>query len=324
MTLTARISRIGGPEVIEWVEQKPPAPGAGEVHLRHTAVGVNFIDTYHRSGLYGVPLPSGLGTEAAGVVEAMGSGVSCFHIGDRVAYAGGALGAYAQARVVPAARLVRLPDAVSDEAAAALMLKGMTAYYLLFLTYPLKRGETALVHAAAGGVGSLLVPWARSLGARVIGTAGGATKCALAREYGCDEVIDYTTADFVTAVKNITDGRGVDVVYDSVGKTTLPGSLDCLRRRGMLVSFGNASGKPAPVDPLTLSAKGSLFLTRPTLADYTATREELLAAAGALFEALRAGVFKADVRQRYALRDVAQAHADLEARRTSGTTLLMP
>ncbi|HVT36250.1 MAG TPA: quinone oxidoreductase [Nevskiaceae bacterium] len=323
-SLTARITRTGGPEVIELARQDLLAPGAGEVLLRHTAIGVNFIDTYHRSGLYAVPLPSGLGTEAAGVVEAVGSGVTNLRAGDRVAYAGGALGAYAQLRVMPANKLVRVPDAVSDEAAAALMLKGMTAYYLLHLTYAVKRGETALIHAAAGGVGSLLVPWAKALGVRVIGTAGGSAKCALARQYGCDEVIDYSSADFVTAVKRLTDGRGVDVVYDSVGKTTLPGSLDCLRRRGMAVTFGNASGKPAAVEPNTLTQKGSLYLTRPTLADYTATREELETAANVVFDALARGIIRADVRQRYPLADAARAHADLEARKTTGATILLP
>jgi NADPH2:quinone reductase len=250
--------------------------------------------------------------------------VADFKPGDRVAYGGTGLGAYAQVRLIDAARVVKLPAHVSDESAAALMLKGMTAYYLLFQTFQVRAGNVVLVHAAAGGVGSVLVPWAKHLGASVIGTAGGADKCALAESYGCDHVIDYRAQDFVAETRRLTGGAGVHVVYDSVGKDTLPGSLECLRRRGMAVSFGNASGKPAPIDPLTLSAKGSLFLTRPTLADYTVTREELLAASGALFEALRAGVVKADVRQRYALRDVAQAHADLEARKTSGTTLLMP
>ena len=324
MTLEVRIEQHGGPEVLKLVEAKTGEPGSGQVRLRQTAIGLNFIDTYHRSGLYPVKLPSGLGTEAAGVVEAVGPGVTELKTGDRVAYGGTGLGAYAQVRVIDAARLVKLPPHVDDDSAAALMLKGMTAYYLLFLTFPVRAGQTLLVHAAAGGVGSVLVPWAKHLGATVIGTAGGADKCALAKSYGCDHVIDYRAQDFVAETRRLTGGAGVNVVYDSVGKDTLPGSLDCLRRRGMAVSFGNASGKPAPIDPISLSTKGSLFLTRPTLADYTVTREELLTAANALFAALGAGVFKADVRQRFALRDVAKAHADLEARKTSGTTLLIP
>jgi NADPH:quinone reductase len=323
MTLAVQIERHGGPEVLALREVSLGEPGAEELRVRQTAIGLNFIDTYHRSGLYALQLPSGLGSEAAGVVEAVGSKVRNFKPGDRIAYAG-ILGAYAQARLIPAARAVNLPRHVDDDAAAALLLKGMTAYYLLHLTFPVQRGDLLLVHAAAGGVGSVLVPWAKELGAKVIGTAGGADKCAIAMEYGCDHTIDYRAQDFVAEVRRITDGRGVDAVYDSVGKDTLMKSLDCLKRRGMLITFGNASGKPPALEPGVLSAKGSLYLTRPTLADYTSTRKELDAAADAVFTGVREGFVTADIRQRYALRDVAKAHADLEARKTTGTTLLIP
>jgi NADPH2:quinone reductase len=319
-----RIDRHGGPEVLQWVDAGVGAPGPGEARLRQIAIGLNFIDTYHRSGLYPLKLPSGLGSEAAGVVEALGPGVEGLAVGDRVAYAGGAPGAYAEARVLPAARLVKLPRGIADRDAAALLLKGLTAYYLLRQTWPVKRGDTVLVHAAAGGVGSVLVPWARHLGATVIGTAGSADKVRLALAAGCHHAIDYRAKDFAAEVKAFTGGRGVDVVYDGVGKDTFMGSLDCLRPRGLMVSYGNASGRPPPLDPLLLSEKGSLFLTRPTLAHYTARREELQRAARALFHVMRSGVVKAGVGQNYALKDVAQAHRDLEARKTTGTTLLLP
>lgn len=324
MPLAIRIHRFGGPEVIETADIAAPPPGSGEVTLRHAAIGLNYIDTYHRSGLYLIPLPSGLGVEAAGTVEAVGPHVDFLKPGDRVAYAGGPIGAYRRLRTMPAAPLVKLPDNISDETAAALMLKGMTACYLLHQTYAVKPGTVLLTHAAAGGVGSLLVPWARHLGATVIGTAGGAEKCELASRYGCHHVIDYSRQNFLTEVKRLTDGKGVDVVYDSVGKATFEGSLDCLKPRGMMVSFGNASGKAPAVEPVTLLSKGSLFLTRPTLKDYTATRAELDATATALFEALDQGIISADVRQRYPLREAARAHTDLEARKTTGTTLLIP
>jgi len=319
-----RIDRHGGPEVMQWVEHAPGEPGPGEVRLRHTAVGLNYIDTYHRSGLYPLKLPSGLGSEAAGVVEARGSGVTDFAVGDRVAYAGGAPGSYAQARVMPAARLVRLPAGVDDRVAAAVLLKGMTAQYLLRRTFPLKRGDIALVHAAAGGVGSVLVPWARHLGATVIGTAGSDEKVRRALAAGCHHAVNYRSGDFVAAVRELTGGRGVDVVYDAVGKDTFLGSLDCLRPLGMMVSYGNASGKAPALEPLLLSEKGSLFLTRPTLAHYTARREDLLRTAAELFAVVASGVVKADIAQTYALKDAAQAHRDLEARNTVGTTLLLP
>lgn len=309
---------------MQWADVDAGTPGAGEVLLRQTAVGLNFIDTYHRSGLYPLKLPSGLGSEAAGVVEAVGDGVEEFAVGDRVAYAGGAPGAYAEARVMPAARLVKLPSGVDDRVAAALLLKGMTAHYLLRQAYAVKRGDTLLVHAAAGGVGSVLVPWARRLGATVIGTVGGKQKMQPALAAGCHHVIDYRTQDFVKELKVLTAGRGVDVVYDAVGKDTFLGSLDCLRPRGMMVTYGNASGKAPPIEPLLLSEKGSLFLTRPTLAHYTARREDLLRAAQAVFHVLRSGVVKADVGRTYALKDVEQAHRDLEARRTTGASVLLP
>ena len=309
---------------MQWVEADPGAPGPGEVRLRHTAIGLNYIDTYHRSGLYPLKLPTGLGSEAAGVVEALGTGVEDFSVGDRVAYAGGAPGAYAQARVMPSARLVKLPRGIDDRAAAALLLKGMTAQYLLRRTFPLKRGDLALVHAAAGGVGSVLVPWARHLGATVIGTAGSDDKVKRALAAGCHHAINYRRQDFVAEVRAITGGRGVDVVYDAVGKDTFLGSLDCLRPLGMMVSYGNASGKAPAFEPLLLSEKGSLFLTRPTLAHYTARREDLLRTAEELFGVIASGVVKAEIGQTYPLRDAAQAHRDLEARKTIGASLLLP
>jgi NADPH:quinone reductase len=324
MSKAIRIERHGGPEVLQWVDLDPGAPGPGQVLLRQTAVGLNYIDTYHRSGLYPQKLPAVLGTEAAGVVEALGEGVEDLAVGDRVAYGGSAPGAYAEARLMPADRLVKLPRGITDRTAAALMLKGLTAHYLLRRTFPLKRGDSLLVHAAAGGVGSVLVPWACHLGATVIGTAGGPAKVERARALGCHHAIDYTTQDFVAEVKRLTDGRGVDVVYDSVGRDTFLKSLDCLRPMGMLVTFGNASGPPPPLDPLLLSQKGSLYLTRPTLATYTARREDLLQAAKALFHVIRSGVVKAEIGQTYALQDAAQAHRDLEGRRTTGSTLLLP
>lgn len=324
MSKAIRIERHGGPEVLQWVDAEVGVPGPGEVRVRHTAVGLNFIDTYHRSGLYPLKLPAGLGSEAAGVIEGLGPGVDEFAVGDRIAYAGGAPGAYAEARVMPAARLVKLPRGISDRVGAALLLKGMTAHYLLRQTWPVKRGDVLLVHAAAGGVGSVLAPWARHLGATVIGTAGGAAKVRRALAAGCHHAIDYLAQDFVKEVKALTGGRGVDVVYDAVGKDTFIGSLDCLRPRGLMVTFGNASGKPPPLDPLLLSEKGSLFLTRPTLAHYTARREDLLLAAKAVFHVVRAGVVTADIGQTYALADAAQAHRDLAARRTSGSSVLLP
>ena len=324
MSLTIRVSRHGGPEVLETVDELLPLPAAGEVRLRHTAVGLNFIDTYFRAGVYKAPLPHGLGQEAAGIVEALGEGVTDFAIGQRVAYGTGPLGAYAECRNVAASRLVAIPDTVSDEAAAALMLKGMTAYYLLHLTHRVARGETLLVHAAAGGVGAALVPWAKHLGARVIGTAGSPDKAALATAAGCDAVILYREQDVATEVRRLTDGRGVDVVYDSVGRDTFAGSIDSLRPRGLFVSYGNASGKAPPFEPVLLADKGSLFFTRPTLAHYTATRAELDAAAQAVFAAVASGIITPQVRQRWPLRDAAAAHRAMESRQTTGASVLLP
>ena len=324
MSLTIKIDRQGGPEVMQLIEENVGAPGAGQLRVRHSAIGLNFLDVYHRNGTYKVSLPGGLGSEAAGVVTAVGAGVSGFAEGDRVAYAGGPLGAYSQERLLPALNAVKLPKDVSEEAAAALMLKGMTAWYLLHLSFPVEKGHTILVHAAAGGVGSILVPWAKHLGATVIGTAGSPDKADLARQAGCDHVILYREQDFAAEVRKLTGGTGVDVVYDSVGKDTFAGSLDSLRRRGMLVTFGNASGKVPPFEPVLLAEKGSLFMTRPRLGDYTATREELEAAANGLFEAVAKGVIKAEIGQRYPLREAARAHIELEARKTTGASLLTP
>lgn len=325
MTIAIRIHETGGPEVLRVEQTEPGAPGPGQALVRHTAIGLNYIDTYHRSGLYPVAeLPSGLGMEAAGVVEAVGSGVSEVAVGDRVAYAGGTLGAYSGKRLFPASRLVVVPDSVSDDVAAAVMLKGMTVEYLVRRTFPVQAGQTVLVHAAAGGVGLLACQWLKHIGATVIGTVGSDDKAELARANGCDHTIVYTREDFVARVRELTDGNGVPVVFDSVGKTTFDGSLDCLARRGMLVSFGNASGKPPLLDVNMLSQKGSLFVTRPTLASYTTTREELMACAGALFEMLGKGALKADVRHRWSLSDAAEAHRTLEARKTTGSSILVP
>jgi NADPH2:quinone reductase len=324
MPLTIRFHQTGGPEVLRADDVPAGEPGAGEARVRHTAIGVNFIDTYHRTGLYKLPLPSGLGSEAAGVVEAVGPGVTAVKPGDRVAYAGGAPGSYAIYRVLPAERLVKVPDGISDEQAAAMMLKGMTVRYLVRKTYPVQPGDTVLWHAAAGGVGLIACQWLKAIGATVIGTAGSEEKAALAKAHGADHVILYTREDFVARVRELTGGKGVPVVFDSVGKTTFLGSLDCLRPRGMMVAFGNASGAPAPVDLLLLSQKGSLFVTRPTLGHYTGTRADLEETAGELFEMVRSGKVKIDVAKSYALADAAQAHRDLEARQTTGSLVLRP
>lgn len=324
MTHAIRIHQTGGPEVMRWEEVELADPAAGEARVRHQAVGLNFIDIYHRTGLYSLPLPSGLGLEGAGVVEAVGQGVTDLKPGDRVAYAGGPIGAYAEARNLPADRLVKLPEAISYEQGAAMMLQGMTAQYLLRRTYRVEPGDTLLIHAAAGGVGLIICQWAKALGCTVIGTVGSEEKAALARAHGCDYPIVYTREDFVARVKEITGGEGVPVVYDSIGKDTFQGSLDCLRPMGMMVTFGNASGPVPPVDTLELSRRGSLFLTRPTLFTYTAKRADLLRTAGELFDMVLAGKVKIEVNQTYALRDVAQAHAALAARRTTGSSVLLP
>jgi NADPH2:quinone reductase len=323
MIMAIRIHETGGPEVLRWEETDVGRPGPGEARLRHTAVGLNFIDTYHRAGLYPLALPAVLGSEAAGVVEAVGPGVTEVKPGDRVAYAG-PIGAYSQERLIRAERLVPLPAEIGDRAAAAMMLKGMTAQYLLRRTCPIEAGDTVLVHAAAGGVGLIACQWARHLGATVIGTVSTEAKAALAREHGCDHPIVTSRESFVARVKEITHSRGVRVVYDSVGKDTFEGSLDCLQPLGMMVSYGNSSGPVPPFSPLVLSAKGSLFLTRPTLMAYTARREELLATAAELFEVVRSGAVRVEIRQTYPLAEAAQAHRDLEARRTTGSTVLLP
>ncbi len=324
MNHAIQFHQTGGPEVLSWEPLALSAPGPGEVTVRHAAVGLNFIDTYHRSGLYPLPLPSGIGLEGAGVVEALGAGVGEVAVGDRVAYAGGPLGAYAEARNIPAHRLLKLPPEISFETAAAMMLQGLTAAYLLRKTYCVAAGDTVLIHAAAGGVGLIACQWAKALGATVIGTVGSAAKAELALAHGCDHVINYSSEDFTRRVREITGGEGVPVVYDGVGKATFAGSLDCLRPLGLMVSYGNASGSVPPFDLLTLSQKGSLFITRPTIASYTAKRSDLEALGAALFDVVVSGQVRIEVHQRYALQDAARAHHDLEARKTTGSTILLP
>lgn len=319
-----RFEQIGGPEVLRWEEVTVGEPAPGEARVRHHAVGLNYIDTYHRSGLYPTALPSGIGLEGAGVVEAVGDGVTELAPGDRVAYAGGPLGAYSEVRTMPADRLVRLPESIAFEQGAAMMLQGLTAQYLLRQTYRVQAGDTILIHAAAGGVGLIVCQWAKSLGATVIGTVGSDEKAALARAHGCDHPIVYTRERFVERVREITQGEGVAVVYDSIGKDTFMDSLDCLRPRGMMVLFGAASGPVPPFDIQTLAQKGSLFLTRPTLFGYAAKRKDLLDMAGELFSVVTSGRVRIEVNQRYALKDAAQAHRDLEARRTTGSTIFLP
>ena len=324
MTKAIMIEKTGGPEVLRWVDHDPGSPKTGEVLLRHEAVGLNFIDVYHRSGLYPLPsLPAIPGMEGAGVVQAVGEGVSEFTAGDRVAYAGLPPGAYAEVRNIPAHRLVKLPDAISTRQAAAMMLQGMTARYLLRGCYDVKAGDRILIHAAAGGVGLIVCQWAKSIGALVIGTAGSPEKAELAKSHGCDYPILYRDEDFVSRVKEITQGRGVDVVYDSVGRSTFMKSLDCLRPMGMMVSFGQSSGAIPPLDTGILAAKGSLFLTRPSLMAYTAKREDLLDHARDLFNAVEKGVVKIEIRQTYPLAEAARAHRDLEDRKTTGSTVLI-
>lgn len=325
MHKAVRVHETGGPDVLRYEDVETPSPAAGEALVRHTAIGLNFIDTYFRTGLY--PAPAGLpfipGNEGAGVVEALGEGVTDLAVGDRVAYAAG-LGAYAEKRVIPADRLVKIPDGVSDEQAAGMMLKGMTAWYLLRRTHAVKPGETILFHAAAGGVGLIAGQWAKHLGANVIGTAGSPDKIELALAHGYDEVINYREQDFVAEVARLTGGKKCEVVYDSVGKDTYPGSLDCLRPFGLFVSFGQSSGPIEGFSLAHLSQKGSLFATRPTLFTYVAAREDLVQAAGELFDLVARGIVTININQRYALRDAAQAHRDLEGRKTTGTTVLVP
>jgi NADPH2:quinone reductase len=324
MTHAIRIHEHGGPDVMKWEAVEIGTPGPKELRLRHTAVGLNYIDTYHRTGLYKIPLPSVIGREAAGVVEAVGSEVTEFKAGDRVAYASAPIGSYAEARLIAADRVVKIPEGVSDQQAASMMLKGMTAQYLLHRTFAVKAGDTILFHAAAGGVGLILCQWANHLGATVIGTVGSEEKSALAKANGCHHVINYRTEDFVARVAEITGGRKCAVVYDGVGKDTFMKSLDCVRPRGLVALFGNASGKVEPLDLGLLAAKGSLFVTRPTLDTHATTREDLVMTANSLFEVVKSGVVKIEINQTYALKDAAQAHRDLEARKTTGSTVLLP
>jgi NADPH2:quinone reductase len=323
MTHAIRMHETGGPEVLVWEEIEVGDPGPGQARIRHTAVGLNYIDTYHRSGLYPVgEMPAILGREAAAVVEALGQGVEGPAVGDRVATVLGG-GTYCEASIVDAERLIPLPDTIDDRTAAAMMLKGLTAQYLLRRTHEVRPGETILYHAAAGGVGLIACQWAKRLGAMVIGTVGSEAKAELARQHGCDHTILYGEESFVERVREITGGRGVPVVYDSVGRDTFDGSLDCLRPLGHLISFGQSSGPVPPFNIGTLSLKGSLSLTRPTLATYIADRESLLASASELFDVLESGAVRVDVRQTYPLRDAGRAHRDLEGRKTTGSTVLL-
>ena len=324
MAKAIRMFKTGGPEVMEYVDVEVGDPGPGEVRIRHAACGLNFIDVYFRTGLYPQPLPGGLGQEAAGTIEAVGAGVTDFKEGDRVAYAGRPNGAYSEARVMPADILVKLPDSISFDTAAGMMLQGMTVQYLLRQTYPLKGGETIMFHAAAGGIGLIASQWARALGVTMIGTVSSDEKAALAKANGCTYVINYKTENFVERVKEITAGKGVPVVYDSIGKDTFTGSLDCLSPRGLMVSFGNASGPVSPFGLNELVSRGSLYLTRPSLGNYVATREQLDATAGDLFSMVESGKVSIEINQRYALKDVGQAHIDLESRKTTGSTILTP
>lgn len=325
MSKAIRLYETGGPEVMFWEEVGIGKPGPGEVHLRQTAVGLNFIDIYHRTGHYPLgELPATPGMEAAGTVIATGEDVDDFSPGDRVAYAGLPPGAYAEERLMPAHRLVKIPETISDQQAAGMMLQGMTAQYLLRRTFHIKKGDTILFHAAAGGVGLIACQWAKHIGATVIGTVGSREKAELAKAHGCDYPLLYLEEDWVARVREITADEGVAVVYDSVGRDTFIKSLDCLRPLGLLVSFGQASGPVGPFDPGLLAAKGSLFLTRPTLMTYTARRDDLLASAAELFEVVQSGAVRIEVKQTYPLSEAAQAHRDLEARKTTGSTVLIP
>lgn len=324
MTHAIRFHAPGGPDVLRWEEIAVGDPAPNEARVRHHAVGLNYIDIYHRTGTYPLPMPSGIGLEGAGVVEAVGGAVSDLKVGDRVAYAGGPIGAYAEVRNIPADRLVKLPDAIDFKTGAAMMLQGMTAQYLLRRTCPVQAGDTILIHAAAGGVGLIVCQWARALGVTVIGTVSSDEKAALAKAHGCDHAIIYTRENFTERVKEITDGKGVRVVYDSIGKDTFMGSLECLQPLGMMALFGAASG-PVPLFDLGLLAKmGSLFITRPTLFTYVAQRSDLLAISGDLFDMVASGKVKIEVNQTYALKDAAQAQTDLVARKTTGSTVLLP
>ncbi|WP_194714633.1 quinone oxidoreductase family protein [Noviherbaspirillum soli] len=324
MTKAIRIFKTGGPEVMEYVDVEVGEPGPGEARVRHHACGLNYIDVYFRTGLYPQQLPAGLGMEGAGVVEAVGEGVTHVKPGDRVAYAARPPGAYAEARVMPAAVLVKLPDNIDFETGAAMMLQGLTVQYLFRRTFPLKGGETILFHAAAGGVGLIACQWARALGVNLIGTVGSDQKGELAKQHGAAHVINYNKENFVERVKEITGGRGVPVVYDSIGADTFTGSLDCLSPLGTMVSFGSASGPVPPFSLNELASRGSLFITRPTLFTYSAKREDLEAMAADLFDVVGSGKVRIEINQRYALKDAAQAHIDLEGRKTTGSTILLP
>ena len=324
MTKAIRVSEFGDPSVLQWVDIDLPDPAPGEVRVRHTAIGVNFIDTYHRSGLYPIPLPAGIGLEAAGVVEAIGSDVTHLKPGDRIAYGGGPIGAYSQAANLPANRVALIPDGVSDEQAATLMLKGMTVRFLFKDCFTVRPGDTILVHAAAGGVGQIACQWARDMGVTLIGTAGSDEKCRVAKEMGATHVINYRRENIADSVRSLTDGQGVPVVYDGVGADTFEASLDCLQPRGLMVSFGNASGPVTGVNLGMLAAKGSLYVTRPVLMHYIAKDEDLAANTADVFEAVGRGAVASSIGQRYALSDARQAHEDLQARKTIGASILLP
>ncbi|HTP83664.1 MAG TPA: quinone oxidoreductase [Alphaproteobacteria bacterium] len=323
MTKAIRIHKHGGPEVMQWEDIEVPAPGPGQARIRHTAVGLNFVDTYNRSGLYPQQMPLIIGGEGAGVVVAVGPGVTDLKAGDRIAYGAAPIGSYCEERIIPADRLVKIPEGITDQQAASMMLKGLTTQYLIRSTYRVKAGDTILFHAAAGGVGLILGQWAKHLGATVIGTVGDADKAKLAKAHGYDHVINYREQNFVDEVKKIAKG-GLPVVYDGVGKDTWDGSLNCLQPRGLMVSFGNASGAVPPVNLGILATKGSLYVTRPTLGSYVAKREELVANANELFDVVKKGIVKIEVNQTYPLKDAAKAHRDLESRKTTGSTVLLP
>lgn len=325
MANAIRIHEYGGPEVLRYETIEVGLPGANEVRLRQTAVGLNFIDVYHRTGLYPLPqLPGTIGLEAAGIVESVGSEVTQLKVGDRIAYAGGPIGAYTTERLMPAERLIKIPDSISDIEAASMMLQGMTAQYLIRQIYPVKAGETILLQAAAGGVGLILCQWAHSLGVNVIGTVGSEEKAELARQHGCTHTILYQHEKVSERVRELTDGKGVPVVFDSIGQDTFMDSLDCLQARGLMVSYGNASGAVKAVEPAVLAQKGSLFLTRPILMHYTASREDLLSSANDLIDVVSSGAVKLNINQQYPLAEAAQAQTDLENRKTTGSTVLIP
>ncbi|HUN68810.1 MAG TPA: quinone oxidoreductase [Burkholderiales bacterium] len=323
MAKAVRYHKQGGPEVLQVDDVQVGDPGQGQVRITHKAIGVNFVDTYQRSGLYPMQLPAVAGNEAAGVVDAVGAGVTDLKAGDRICYTG-LPGSYCEQRLVPADRMVKLPQGITEEQAASMLLKGLTVHYLIFSTYAVKKGDTVLWHAAAGGVGLIACQWLRALGVTTIGTAGSPDKMALAKSHGAEHVVNYSTENFVEKVKAITGGKGVPVVYDSVGKTTWEGSLDCLRPRGLMVSFGNASGPVAPVNLGILASKGSLYVTRPTLATYIAARADLVERSNALFDIVKSGKVKIETTGKYKLADAAQAHRDLESRKTTGSVILVP